>query len=335
MKRIICIIFLTVFVFSISVGCFASDRSFSKYHEDKITKSFKVKPGQLLSLKSDFGSVEIESWDRNEVKIVVIKEMDTRNKRDAKEAFEYFDISFDQNRKGVKIIGEYNGPKRWFRSNRKLKIHFDIIVPREFDVDIYTAGGSIKAAELKGQIDLHTSGGSIDVEQIVGPLNVNTSGGRIDVYKVDGNIDVHTSGGSISLEKINGSADAKTSGGTIVADDINGDTYAHSSGGSLKLRNINGNVNAKTSGGSIYAELTKEITRDCSFKTSGGSIQVYLPKRISAEVDAYTSGGRVSTDLPIAVRGKIKKNSLNGEINDGGPLIYLRTSGGSISLKEL
>jgi DUF4097 and DUF4098 domain-containing protein YvlB len=116
---------------------------------------------------------------------------------------------------------------------------------------------------------------------------------------------------------------------------VTGDTDVYTSGGSLNLKNLSGNVNAGTSGGSIYAELTGKIDRDCTLKTSGGSIRVFLPKDLSADLDAHTSGGHVETDFPITVQGVIKKSALKGKINEGGPLITLRTSGGSIYIKSL
>ena len=68
--------------------------------------------------------------------------------------------------------------------------------------------------------------------------------------------------------------------------------------------------------------------------TSGGGIDVYLVKDVKVSVDASTSGGHVSTDFPITVQGKLQSSKLKGEINGGGPQLYLRTSGGSIDIYE-
>jgi DUF4097 and DUF4098 domain-containing protein YvlB len=321
---IVNVVFLITFI--------SCQQNYARDYDDKISKSFRVKKGQLLYLKSDMGSVEVESWNRNEVQIKVIKKAKTYSRREAKKAYENFEVRFDQNRRGVSVIAEYTGPKRW--SKRKLNVRFEIMVPREFDLDISTAGGSISVDDLEGKIDLHTSGGSITVGRIEGPVNARTSGGSIRVTKARGDVDVHTSGGSITIGKTSGSLDAETSGGSITLDGVDGDTYVHTSGGGLKLKDLAGNVQGSTSGGSIYAELTGRINRDCYLKTSGGGITVYLPDNINAEIDAHTSGGRVSTDFPITVRGKLKSNTLYGKINDGGPTIKLRTSGGGIRIKE-
>jgi hypothetical protein len=331
MKNLIITMFL---VFLFSGGVMINDGLATQ--DEHITKTFKVKKGQLLTFKSDVGSVEIDSWDRNEMKFVFTLGTDFSSRKRAEDIFDDFDVSYDQHSRGVTIRVEYLKSKSWFGSRlRGVKVYFEIMVPREFDLDVKTAGGSIRISDIDGEVELNTSGGSIKTGEIGGPVNARSSGGSITVESADGRVDVHTSGGSISVGEATGSVYAETSGGGITLDGVDGNTRAYTSGGGLKLKNLKGNVEAKTSGGSIYAELTSEIDRDCSLRTSGGGITVYLPRDISAEIDASTSGGRVSTDFPVTIRGKISKRSLKGKINNGGPLIYLRTSGGSIRIKEL
>jgi len=329
----ICVAFTLIFTFVFSTNAI-SNSPFRDY-EDTITKTFNVQPGQLFYLKSDLGSVEVDSWGRNEVKVTVTRKADTNSKRRAEEIFDDLELEFDQDSEGVKVRAEYLGSKSWWGERRRLKLHFEVTVPKEFNLDINTAGGSIQVTDLIGRSDLNTSGGSITVGRVDGPVNAKTSGGSIKVQEARGHVFAHTSGGSITIGETAGSVDAKTSGGGITLDGVTGDTDAYTSGGSLNLKNLSGNVNASTSGGSIYAELTGKIDRDCTLKTSGGSVRVFLPSNIAADLDASTSGGRVETDFPITVQGVIKKSALKGKINGGGPLITLRTSGGSIYIKEL
>jgi hypothetical protein len=334
MRRLIS---FSICILTLSIAFIVSNESnsYARDIEDTVIKSFTVKRGQLFYLKADLGSVEVDSWAQNEVKVTVVKKADTNSKSRAEEIFEDLDLSFDQDNEGVKVRAEYHGPKGWWGERRRLNLRFEVMVPREFNLDVNTAGGGIQVTDLIGRSDLNTSGGSITVGRVDGPVNAKTSGGSIKVQEARGHVLAHTSGGSISIGETAGSVDANTSGGGISLDGVTGDTEAFTSGGSLNLKNLNGNVKAGTSGGSIYAELTGKIDQDCSLKTSGGSIRVFLPRNSSVDLDAYTSGGHVETDFPITMQGVIKKNSLKGKINDGGPLITLRTSGGSIYIKEL
>ncbi len=328
---------LAAFVLAILMVAIAGilDHVFARDIEETETKSFTVKRGQLFSLKADLGSVEVTSWSQNELKVTVVKRADTNSKNRAREIFEDLELSFDQDENGVRVVARYHGPKGWLGEGRRLRLRFEVTVPREFNLDVNTAGGSIQVTDLAGNAELRTSGGSITAGKIEGSVQAKTSGGSIKIQQANGSILANTSGGSISIGEAAGTVEARTSGGGISMDRVTGDTQAHTSGGSLNLKNLSGNVTASTSGGSIYAELVGKIDRDCSLKTSGGSIRVFLPANSSIDLDAHTSGGRVETDLPITVQGTLKSNSIKGRINNGGPLLTLRTSGGSIYIKAL
>lgn len=146
------------------------------------------------------------------------------------------------------------------------------------------------------------------------------------------NVELNSSGGSLSIEDLVGELDARTSGGSISVGNIVGDVKLHTSGGSINTDTVTGNLNAHTSGGSIRVTLDKQPTEDAKLTTSGGSITAYLMSDIQLDINASTSGGRVKSDFEID--GRVKKMSVKGSINGGGPKLTLRTSGGSIKIKE-
>ncbi len=147
------------------------------------------------------------------------------------------------------------------------------------------------------------------------------------------NLNLDTSGGSIEIEDLKGKVNAHTSGGSISVEDVEGDVNIKTSGGSLELENIIGEINAKTSGGSIKLKLPKNPAKDAKVKTSGGSITAYLAKDVAVNLTAKTSGGRVSSEF--AVNGTTSKRKMEGTINGGGPELVLKTSGGSVRIKEI
>jgi len=147
------------------------------------------------------------------------------------------------------------------------------------------------------------------------------------------NVDLDTSGGSIEIENLKGEVDANTSGGSISLENVQGNVDIKTSGGSLDLDNIIGKIDAKTSGGSINLKLPKNPTKDSKLKTSGGSITAYLAEGVAVNLSAKTSGGRASSEF--SVNGRTTKRSIEGTINGGGPELILKTSGGSVRIKEI
>ena len=147
------------------------------------------------------------------------------------------------------------------------------------------------------------------------------------------NVDLDTGGGSIELSDLNGKVKAHTSGGSIALGRIKGDVKVKTSGGSIRVEEVAGNIDAHTSGGSIKAMISKQPTDDCRLTTSGGSVTAYLLPSIKVDLSASTSGGRVRSEFDV--NGSVGKRSIKGKINGGGPELVLRTSGGSVNIKEI
>lgn len=147
------------------------------------------------------------------------------------------------------------------------------------------------------------------------------------------NVDLNTGGGSIEIMDLNGNVDAFTSGGSIQLGQIKGDVAVKTSGGSIQVEDVAGNIDANTSGGSIKAVISEQPTKDCRLRTSGGSVTAYLNPSIKVDLNASTSGGRVRSEFNVD--GTTKKSKIKGTINGGGPELYLKTSGGSVSIKEI
>ena len=283
-----------------------------------IKKSFKVSPGGLLKIDADLGSIEVRSGSGNKVDVEIRFEAKRGSKSKIKDLLNDFDVEFDHSGKNVTVLLDYRKGRRnfWDNVGRYLRVRFYVTVPKKYNADLMTSGGSIQVDDLDGKVNSKTSGGSLEFGRITGAVNGRTSGGSIKLEKCDAEVDVRTSGGSIKIGE------------------VKGNVLAHTSGGGIHVEEVMGAINASTSGGSVNARLSKQPAKDCSLKTSGGSITVYMADDINVNVDASTSGGHVSTDFPVTVKGKIRKNSLKAKINDGGPELYLRTSGGSIYLRE-
>jgi hypothetical protein len=59
---------------------------------------------------------------------------------------------------------------------------------------------------------------------------------------------------------------------------------------------------------------------------------VRLASDVKMKVDAATSGGGIATDFPVPYSNSDERTELHANLNGGGPLLYLHTSGGGISI---
>lgn len=303
--------------------------------DEKITRSFNVGSGGTLTLDTERGSIEVKTARAETVTVAISVKGPLGGARDVEEILEDFDIEFDHSGKDVTVTLESKHGWDWFRGGSRLRIHYAITVPEKYNLDLATAGGGIKIADLEGDVKCETSGGSLHISRIEGSIYGRTSGGSITLEGSDGEADLKTSGGGIEIGHVTGHVEAHTSGGSIHIDEAGGEVEVSTSGGSIRVNEVRGAIRATTSGGSISATISKQPEKDCTLKTSGGGVTVYLAKGIKVDVNARTSGGSVRCDMPITVQGLLGKNEVEGKINGGGPQLYLRSSGGPVRIKSL
>lgn len=261
---------------------------------DALHYRFDAAPGGLLRIVAEGSSIDIETGAYDTVEVDISRRGDSERRILRDYDIEVYQkdgeivVDIDRDR----VFGGFFGLFSFLDGN----LEIDIRIPKRFDLNLTTSGGSIQIADLEGSVEARTSGGSLRFRTIDGPVT------------------------------------ARTSGGSITIEECSGETHVRTSGGSIRLNDVGGTVHASTSGGSVRAYISKQPQGDSSFKTSGGSVVVYLDDSIAVNLEARTSGGRVSSDFDLGPHGSSERHRLIGELNGGGPELYLRTSGGSIKI---
>lgn len=301
-----------------------------------LKREFDVQYGGTLTIETDRGSIDIKTSEKKVVVVEISRRVVGDFLTDSEEILAEWVVDFDHSGEDVTITAKSRSDWDWFGwKSYPLRVHFDVLVPEQYNLNLRTSGGGIEIAQLEGDVACKTSGGRLVLDQIKGDIVGKTSGGSITLDGSDGTVDLRTSGGGIHIGKVAGKVEAHTSGGSVDVEEAGGDVKVSTSGGSIHVNEVKGSISASTSGGSVSATITEQPKHDCSLTTSGGGIKVYLAKGIQVEVDAKTSGGGVRCDMPITVEGLLGKNQVYGTINGGGPELYLRTSGGPIRILEL
>ena len=277
--------------------------------ESRIERDLALSPGGRLALEVDGGSVSVTGTPRSGARVVVT----ARREADLDD----YDLRFDEDADGLSIIAKRKSElSTIFGGGSHGGLQFRIELPHETDIDISTAAGSIAIESIRGAIETDTSGGSISIEDI------------------DGDVDATTSGGSVRIEGVRGNVKSDTGGGSTIIEEVSGRVVVQSSGGSIRITGAGDRVEADTSGGPIEVRFAPGAEVGGNLSTSGGGVRVWLDRSANIEIDAATSGGSVHCDMPITVQGRMSKTRLRGTIGAGGPLLTVRSSGGSIRIGE-
>jgi len=287
--------------------------------ERVVEKTFTVQPGGTLKVDTSGGGIVVESGPGDTVKVVAKETIRADNDEEADALLKDLNLTIEQQGNDVMAKAKYESTPLGFHFSSwpPVQVSFVVTVPTHCHADLHTSGGSIKVGDLTGKVLARTSGGSIKIGQI------------------DGTVDAHTSGGDIRLDSCTGDTKLDTSGGGISAQRIVGKADLHTSGGGISVKLVENALQAHTSGGGVEAAIAGTLKGECSLSTSGGSIRVAVDKTAAFRLDAATSGGGVhAAGLTIRLEsGGLGKSRLVGDVNGGGPLLKLRTSGGGIDVK--
>jgi len=269
---------------------------FNKYVERE-EKRFSTSGTPDVTLSTFDGAIEIRSWDKPEVEVIVEK------RASDKQAAATIEVHASQ--EGNRVAVDVRTEKT---SNFGIHINYS------------RSARLIVSAPATSNIAAKSGDGSIDVARISGRLELRSGDGSIQGRDLGGTVRAHTGDGSIKLEGVNGTLDVDTGDGSVSASGRLTGVRARSGDGSVAIR---------ASAGSA-AESDWDIT------TGDGSVTLELPDGFNAELDAHTGDGGIHmNDLALSnVTGTIGRNTVRGRLGSGGRTVRVRTGDGSIALRK-
>ena len=190
--------FLTWGMFMLSSTLIASG-----VHAETERRTFEVATGEGFVLDADWGEVEVRTWDRAAIDVVV-------------ERADKVDLEYDQHNGTLTVRSRKKdkGLSRWF-GERGRSPAFRISVPSRTDLSLATQGGNVSVDDHEGEVIAHTSGGKIVIGEVNGNVDGRTSGGSIAIAGATGSVKATTSGGTIRLGRAGAAVEATTVGGSI------------------------------------------------------------------------------------------------------------------------
>jgi DUF4097 and DUF4098 domain-containing protein YvlB len=275
----------------IGAAVLASGMFAAAVHAEDYTKSFTVSNRASVHVDTDDGSVSVTTGDTHEVEFRVEYQGYELNKS--------LQIDSSQHGDAIELIARNPGKWHFFIGSMR-RLHIEIRMPRDADLQIRTGDGSIKVNDLSGAIDLHTGDGALRVSSLKGSIRLHTGDGLIEGSSLDGTCDA-----------------------------VSGD-------GRIRLAGRFDVLNAKSGDGSIGINALQGSKLDSSWSihSGDGSIDVALPANLAVDIDATTGDGHISTDIPIMMQGIISKSRIHGKMNGGGSTLTIHTGDGSVRLTQ-
>lgn len=337
LKRL-CFIIMVLFL-SCSVASARIIKEGGDYVQE-IAEAFEVSGGGTLFVEAIFGSMKANLSEDGNVRVSIKEIADVSSEEKAKELFEKLDVIIRQS--GNDVFVNVKKKKR-FSGIKKLRLSFELSVPRNYNVGLNTGGGTIDVVELVGDADLNSGGGSITMRHIEGNGEAKTGGGSIEIEGVSKNVSAKTGGGSIEIMGSEGHVSANTGGGSVRVGGSNGPVSVNTGGGGIDIEEAKGSISANTGGGSISAEILRlqEKSDEIKLSSGGGSLTLHIPEDLPGSFDVELKlrrpkkDYRIISDFPLEIHEHSSKKTASGDINGGGHRISLKTTNGNIKIKKL
>src|SRR6266403_5256561 len=181
----------------------------------------------VLRLNTDLGSVHVTTLERGAAPVVrysVHIETDARQPL-ATQLLEHYVLSANSSPSGIEITG--NLPQQVSRGGNGAQfwVHFEIMVPASYGLDISTGAGDILTSDVGGMATLETEGGNIVTGQL--STNLSESSHRHTHSRMRAAAKLQTQGGHIQVEGAEGDLNAFTAGGHINTGFIHGEANLH------------------------------------------------------------------------------------------------------------
>lgn len=337
-------------------GCSTgADKSLKAKFERTVELEHPLTPGSQLGVSTTSGSIELKGRETDRVHVVATIVARAATKEQARELADQVTVRFERTANGLQLAVDRSAPA----NKRSVSISYEIVAPRQADIDCASVSGSIGLADLIGNLTARTASGSIEAAGITGSVHLQSSSGSISCSEIDrGDVNLESTSGGVRLTDGStlgmcqmGTASGPATARRIEARSIRmnstsaGVTLGESQADTINLRSGSGQVTAKdiscerlqadSTSGSVSVAFSPDAPGDvaASAKSGSGSVSIVMPENFAGQVDLRASSGSVRMNQPVTVRSAPGRNSISGTVGTGSGSLLVRSGSGAIRVR--
>ena len=333
-------------------------------YEDQIEQD--LPSGTSLKVVSDRGSIAVNSWDQQKIKVVVHKRIFSPNENEAK-------TTNQATKPTVEIAGGVATVNANTQGGGKKGVVTDleIYVPRKLPVDIAGRRGDVNVSGRDGDVHVNASRGDVVLDQINGNINSTINKGALRISKINGNVtaegrlddlvamdvtgavtvngDVfgelklskvtkgvqfHSSRTDMELARLDGDLDLDRN--DLRANNVIGPTTLNVRSKDVSLESVTGPVHITGDKGDVTVQIIdKQSMGPIEIATNTGDVRLSLPEKTGFQVDGSTNHGSATTDYPeLSTSDENGRGKVKGTVGKGASKIVITTNVGDINIRK-
>jgi hypothetical protein len=267
--------------------------------DETVEKTFSVEGMPRLRVRNVSGETTVRTGAAAEVKIVARKRVRGVSADRAKRLLENVEVRIEQDGNDIYVEPHlYEQERSWldlFRGKR-LRVDFEITVPRECAIDAQTVSGDLSVHGTRGPARVESVSGDVDVVDLQGPMRLRSVSGDVQCVDYVGLLE----GSSVS--------------------------------GDVQIKGRVRGAELHTVSGDISIELDPRDGRESRLKTISGDVELGLVAS-SCTCDFQTASGDLECDVPARIIREGRKDRMV-VIGDGGSRLHVKTVSGDLTIKR-
>lgn len=184
--------------------------------EEHYSKTVPASEHVRVLVTNRSGDTDIQSWDRAEVQVDVVKRARARNDDRARESLQALSVEIDAKDAEVSVKAHYpehdQGAKTvvglLFGDHQSATIDLTLHVPRGARVGASSTSGDIKVRDVAGPVQVDCTSGDVSVGSVTDEVSVDCTSGDVEIGNVTGAVHVRSTSGDVKSTR---SAAAPTS----------------------------------------------------------------------------------------------------------------------------
>ena len=261
-------------------------------------QSYPLNPNGRVSVSNINGSIVVEAWDRNEVKLTATKIADS------KETLQDVEIRVDARPEYLSVEADYDEMKWRDRSDkdrhRRIEVQFKLSVPRTASLnEVETVNGSVTVSNFVNFTKISAVNGNVNAGNLRGAANLSTVNGEVAA-----DFDRLEPGTKINLSTVNGRVNLtipSDANATLKADSLNGNISNEFGLPVRKGEYVGRDLYGRVGSGDVQIKLNSvngalAINRQKDGKSPNAPTNLLPTKRGSEDLDDDSQGVVVNTD---------------------------------------
>ena len=300
------------------------ERGAREEQSETFKKTVRVGSNGELDVSNIAGNIEIKRGGGNEATIEVVKVARARTIDEARELLPLVKVEINERGTRAEVRTVYPADQNIIhnRRNVNVQVHYTITAPAGTRVSARSISGSIRAAEISGDLSLISTSGNIQVVKGRRVSAAKSTSGSVAISDTDSDtaVEAGSISGEILLHRVKAPRlEVSTVSGKVVMQDVVCER--------IEAQSLSGEVEF---GGQLMTGGRYE------FNSHSGNVRVAVAGGTGFAVEANSWSGNVQSELQMtntahstSGRGPRRKE-LKGVVGDGSAVLEITTFSGNV-----